>query len=92
MPELWLDPAADRILDALAADATRRRLAERIEAVLDALERDPGRAELRRHRFMIGLWGVVVAADGDEWVVLWESHPTIDDAIIIHYVGPASFS
>lgn len=92
MPELWFSPTADRALIELDRDRSRRRLSERVEDVLDALERDPGRAELRRHRFVTGLWGVIVAADGEEWIVLWAPHLTMEDAIMIHYVGPASFA
>ena len=92
MPELWFSPSADRALDELERAATRSKLRDRVDAVLDALELDPGRAELRRHRFLIGLWGVIVAGDGEEWIVLWEPHPSIDDAVTIHYIGPASFT
>jgi len=92
MPELWFDASADRALRSLDRDPSRRALAARIDEVLDALERDPGRAELRRHRFMIGLWGVIVGADGEQWIVLWEPHPTTDDAIAVQYIGPASFA
>jgi hypothetical protein len=40
MPELWFGPAADRALDELAADGSRRRLFERVNALLDDLEHD----------------------------------------------------
>ena len=92
MPELWFDPAADRVLAELASDDARRVLADRVDAVLDAIESEPGRFDLRRHRLMIGLWGVTVSAQGHDWIVLWEQHPSIAGAIVIHYVGPASFT
>lgn len=92
MPELWFDTHADRALDELDQDPARRRLSERVAATLDALELDAGRAELRRHRFVSGLWGIVVHGDDETWVVLWEPHPTNDDAVVIQYVGPASFA
>jgi len=91
MPELWFGPAADRALDELAADGSRRRLFERVNALLDDLEHDSNQLHLRRHRFQIGMWGVIVASGADEWIVLWEPHPDIDDAIIIQYVGPSAF-
>jgi hypothetical protein len=90
--DLYFDEEADRTLTALDADPTRAQLAERVNEVLDALERDPGSATLRRHRFQIGVWGVVVSGSGDDWIVLWEPHPTLDDAVIIQYIGPASFT
>lgn len=92
MPELWLDPDVDALLTELGSDPTRAALLARLDDVLDSLADDPGRAELRRHRFQIGVWGVVVRADDEEWVVLWEPHPSIDDAVIVQYVGPASFT
>lgn len=92
MPERWFDTAADRALRALEGDRERRALAGRIDEILDQLERNPGRAELRRHRFVTGLWGVIATAGDENWIVLWEPHPTIDDAIVVQYAGPASFA
>lgn len=91
MPELWFAASADRLLYELEADETRRRLFDRINAVLSELERDSNQLHLRRHRFQIGMWGVIAASGADEWIVLWEPHPDIDDAIIIQYVGPSAF-
>ena len=91
MPELWFGPAADRALNELAADGSRRRLFERVNALLDDLEHDANQRHLRRHRFQIGLWGVVVQSGSDEWIVLWEPHSELDDAIVIQYVGPSAF-
>jgi len=91
MPDLWFGPAADRALDELADDASRRRLFDRMNAVLEDLERDANQRHLRRHRFQIGLWGVVVQSGSDEWIVLWEPHSELDDAIVIQYVGPSAF-
>ncbi len=91
MPELWFAAPADRLLYELEADEMRRRLFDRIDAVLSDLELDSNQLYLRRHRFQIGMWGVIVASGADEWIVLWEPHPDIDDAIIIQYVGPSAF-
>lgn len=90
--DLFFDEEADRTLTALEADAARSQLAERVQAVLDALADDPGHAWLRRHRFEIGVWGVVVRGSSEDWIVLWEPHPETDDAVIVQYVGPASFT
>jgi hypothetical protein len=91
MPELWFAASADRLLYELEADETRGRLFERINAVLSDLEVDSNQLHLRRHRFQIGMWGVIVASGADEWIVIWEPHPDIDDAIIIQYVGSSAF-
>jgi hypothetical protein len=91
MPELWFAAPADLLLDELEADETRRRLFDRINAVLSDLEIDSNQLHLRRHRFQIGMWGVIVASGADEWIVIWEPHPDIDEAIMIQYVGPSAF-
>lgn len=91
MPELWFAASADRLLYELEADETRRRLFDRINEILFDLERDSNQRHLRRHRFQIGMWGVIAAAGADERIDLWEPHPDIDDAIIIQYVGPSAF-
>lgn len=92
MADLFFDEEADRTLTALEADAARSQLAERVQAVLGSLADDPGHARLRRHRFEIGLWGVIVRGSGEDWIVLWEPHPETHDAVIVHYIGPASFA
>ncbi len=91
MPELWFAAPADLLLYELEADETRRRLFDRINAVLSDLELDSNQLHLRRHRFQIGMWGVIIASGADEWIVIWEPHPDIDDAIMIQYVGPSAF-
>lgn len=91
MVDLYFDEEADRTLTVLEADSTRTELVDRIRAVLDALAADPGQAWLRRHRFQIGLWGVIVRGASEDWIVLWEPHPETDDGVIVQYVGPASF-
>ncbi len=92
MADLYFDEDADRALTALEADATRTELAGRVRAALDALASDPRQASLRRHRFQIGVWGVVVRGSGEDWIVRWEPHPERDDDVIVQYVGPASFA
>ena len=93
MTEVWLDPDVREILRAIEADAARRVLANRINDVLDRLETNPGDASLRRHRFhQRALWCVLVVAQGEDWAVLWETHPTQADDVIVRYLGPASFA
>lgn len=92
MADVYFDEDADRTLTTLENDPARAELAGRVQAVLDGLEEDPTRAELRRHRFQIGLWGVTVNGSGEAWIVLWEPHPDKDEAVVVHYVGPASFA
>lgn len=92
MAELWFDEEADAALTALASDAARQELYQRLDDVLARLEADPGDATLRRHRFQeVDLWCVVVPVDDEQWVVLWEPHPTHDDAAVVQYIGPSSF-
>ena len=92
MADVYFDEEADRALTALEADAARAELADRVSAVLDALASDPDQVSLRRHRFQIGVWGVVVRGSGEDWIVLWEPHPGRDGDVIVQYVGPASFA
>lgn len=92
MADLYFDEEADRACSALEADPARAELARRVQTVLDALADDPGQAALRRHRFQLGLWGVVVGGSSEDWIVLWEPHPEIDGAVVVQYAGPASFA
>lgn len=94
MADRFFDEDADRAPTELESDAARVELADRVHSLLDALTSDPGRAELRRHRFQIGVWGVVVRGSGEAWIVLWEPHPDGDGdgdvVVVVQYVGPAS--
>ena len=89
--DLYFDVEADRALAVLEADVARSQLAERIRVVLDALADYPRQAWLRRHRFQIGLWGVSARGSAEDWIVLWEPYSETDDAVIVQYIGPASF-
>jgi hypothetical protein len=92
MVDLYFDSQADATLTALETNDSLRDLADRLDEVLDLLARDPDGARARRRRFQIGLWGVPVSGSGEDWIVLWEPHPHKDDALIVHYIGPASFA
>lgn len=88
MAELAFSPEADELLTRLEADEGGRRCAARLNSALDALEADPGNARNRRRRFnTIGLWGIGVVCDDDEWLILWE--PRDDDVVIVHHIVPA---
>ncbi len=92
MADLYFDPEADATLTALEADKTRQDLADRVSETLDTLEREPDNPTVRRRRFQIGLWGIPVSGSGEDWIILWEPHPELADAIVVHHVGPASFA
>lgn len=88
MAELLFSPEADEVLTRLEADEGQSRCAARINAALDLLEVDPGDARNRRRRFQtIGLWGIAVVCDEEEWLILWE--PQDDDLVIVHHIVPA---
>lgn len=72
----------------MEADESQRRCAGRLNAALDLLESDPGDVRNRRRRFnTIGLWGIAVTCDDEEWLILWEPHD--DDTVMIHHIVPA---
>lgn len=93
MAELLFSEQADAQLDELEADPARQLLVGRLHTALDQLERDPGAAECRRRRFPnIGVWGISVVADGDEWLILWEpgdATTTTQDTVIVRAITPA---
>lgn len=92
MAELWFDEEADTSLARLEADVGRAALLRRVDQVLGQLEADPADVSVRRHRFQeVGLWCVVIAGEDEQWAALWEPHPDRDDAVVIHYLGPAAF-
>lgn len=88
MPELVFSEQADEMLSELESDPTRALLVARIHSELDVLEADPGAAECRRRRFEnIGLWGIPVAANDEDWLILWE--PRSDDETLVAAITPA---
>lgn len=92
MVDLYFDDDADARLTSLEADPGRRHLLSRVNLALDDLVADSGQVHLRRRRFQNGLWCIVVAADDEHWAILWEPHPEIADAVVIQYLGPATFA
>ena len=68
----------------MEADDGQRSCAGRLNTALDLLEVEPGDARNRRRRFStIGLWGIPVVCDDEEWLILWEAR---DDVIVIHHI------
>jgi hypothetical protein len=62
---------------------------EKIDVVLDGLEKDPGQAHLRMHRWSDPpLWGVTVRGRDDDWLVMWGVEPGGDTGVaVVHYIG-----
>ncbi|GAA3441906.1 hypothetical protein [Planomonospora venezuelensis] len=63
-----------------------------IDDALDLLEEDPGDARVRRRSFRDGLWGIPVRDRIDDWLIVWEFHDTMPDAVVIRYLGTDPFA
>lgn len=78
----------------VAADAytgiTDDEVLDRVDNVLDGLEKDPGQARLRRHRWSDPpLWGVTVHCPGEDLLVLWAAETRdAEQVVVIRYIGP----
>jgi hypothetical protein len=71
------------------------RVLDRLDAVLDQLERDPGAAAVRQHRFSDPpVWCVVLRIGSGDWAILWEPGPATkkNPTVVIHYVGTADLT
>jgi hypothetical protein len=83
---LRFEPAAADAHDNVTDDGT----ADRLDTVFDELEKDPGQAWLRRHRWSDPpLWGVPVPGRHEDILVLWAAE-TYDGetVIVVRHVGP----
>lgn len=88
MATLLFSGQADDMLTSLEVDPARALLVGRLHSALDHLEADPGAAWCRRRRFQtLGVWGIPVAAEDEEWLILWE--PAADGAVIVQAITPA---
>jgi hypothetical protein len=82
--------------EAAAADAYENiaddEVLDRLDTVFDELEKDPGQAWLRRHRWSDPpLWGVTVRGRGEDLLVLWAAETYGDETVIVvRYLGPAA--
>jgi hypothetical protein len=76
--------------EAAAAEAytaiTDAGLLDRIDTVLDELEKDPGQAKLRQYRWSDPpLWGIRVW----DHLLLWALEKQDDESVVVvYYVGP----
>jgi hypothetical protein len=82
---LKFEPAAADAYENIADDEVLNRL----DMVFDELEKNPGRAWLRRHRWSDPpLRGVAVRGRGEDLLVLWAAEPYGDEAVIVvRYLG-----
>lgn len=83
---LKFEPAAADAYEGIADD----EVLDKLDTVLDELEKDPGQAWLRQHRWSDPpLWGVTIRTRHQDVLVLW-SVGTVDDEpiVVIQYVGP----
>lgn len=80
---------ADDAWDAVQAmfdDPLRGTLAERLDGMLDLLERDSGDQRVRRHRMQVPrLWHFTVSGNDEVWSVLWELDQNGEP--YIHFAG-----
>lgn len=88
MARLFFDPEPLAELARLELDEdSYGGLLDRIDVRLGWLEEDPGQRRCRAVRFQSGMWYLHIPADGGDWAILWEVHPTEDDAVAIRYLG-----
>ena len=93
VPLLWFFPDPEAALAQLERDRSKVRMHLAVTRVLDQLEADSTHESVRRIRFHDPpVWCVKVTAAGEEWVVLWQPHPTEADSAVVRYIGPASFA
>ena len=80
------DPAPDKALERLHADAPR--VADRIEALLHILATNPRGPSLRRraYRHPAPLWGFTVRGQDQDYLVLWEEVDA--ETVAVVYLGP----
>jgi hypothetical protein len=81
--------------ESAAADAYENivddEVLDRLETVFDELEKDPGQAKLRRHRWSDPpLWGITVRGKHEDLLVLWAAETYENETVVvIRYLGPA---
>lgn len=77
-------------------DSQRRGLRDAVEDVLDRLADDPAQAAVRvvalTSRGGIHLWRVPIRQAVDDWSLVWLSHPSRPDDVVIVYLGPANYA
>jgi len=65
-------------------------LLDKIDAVLDELEKDPGQAKLRQYRWSDPpLWGAQVRDRVRDYLILWAPEERDGGSlVVVYYVGP----
>jgi hypothetical protein len=74
---------------------TDEHVLTRLDDVFDQLERDPGAARVRQHRFVDPpVWCVLVPAAGQDGAVLWDidREADADATVVVHYLGTANLT
>jgi hypothetical protein len=80
--------------EAAAAEAytaiTDSGLLDKIDSVLDELEKDPGQAKLRQYRWSDPpLWGAQVRDRVRDYLILWALEKQDGESVVVvYYVGP----
>ena len=83
------DAEAWNSIQALFDSSTRSELADRVDEVLDLLDAGGTDARARRHRtFRPNLWTVPIRGSGEDWIVIWHSHPETAEPYVVN-AGPA---
>lgn len=87
---LKFSPEADAYLSELEADPRSQRCVVAVNLALDALEENPGASPNRRRRYQsVDMWGIPMACDDEDLLILWGWHPVEDETVIVHYIGPS---
>jgi hypothetical protein len=83
---LKFEPAAATAYE----NITDAEILDKLDVVFDGLEKNPGQAWLRRHRWSDPpLWGVTVRGRAEDVLVLWAIETYYgEQAVVVHYVGP----
>lgn len=88
MTELLFSRQANSVLDELEKDPAKALLIGRMHTALDELEKNPGSVHRRRRRFAnIGVWGIPVIANDEEWLILWDQPD--EDSVVVRAIVPA---
>jgi hypothetical protein len=89
---LHFTPDANDGYQKICTDPALEFLWARIDEILDLLEKDPGDARVRKHRFhQANLWAVYVTHRNERWAVLWGADRHNPGDVAVAYIGPATF-
>lgn len=93
MSELFWEPEAARTYERLIH--TDAPLVSSVESVLDALAANPGSASTRKFGLRTSsgqaIWRIPIRYRAYDWSLLWITHPTNSEAVLIVYLGPATY-